>query len=386
MWKSDLSQIDLSNLPNLEELQLGENNLTEIDLSHNLNLKNVELYDNNLSTIDVSMLSDLEFLNIESNNLKTLDLSANSKLKSLMIEYNLNLSSFTLNSEVQLDELYADYNSISEANFANFRNLKSVRIHNIFIRDSEEFNINSRLGLNIGDIERYEYEYNNGTLSYENNVIRPLKWGNDDFYFRYNNHLYELYFVVYDNIESNKYDIDYNNNYMFVGYDNENEILENMIIDSNMTNVINGRYKLSVSGDNLLLSFEYNNSTEELVLLSLKLGSLNLNDYEVNGKEIIINDEDDIEDIIRKSNNVVVERSNDILIIKDMNGNEVDRYTIKLSKDIITTNTDKDITTTLNKFEKNAKTYDDIIKYFIISIIATLIVLINIIHKKRKSL
>ena len=136
----------------------------------------------------------------------------------------------------------------------------------------------------------------------------------------------------------------------------------------------------------MLLSFEYNNSTEELVLLSLKLGSLNLNDYEVNGKEIIINDEDDIEDIIRKSNNVVVERSNDILIIKDMNGNEVDRYTIKLSKDIITTNTDKDITTTLNKFEKNAKTYDDIIKYFIISIIATLIGLINIIHKKRKSL
>ena len=139
--------------------------------------------------------------------------------------------------------------------------------------------------------------------------------------------------------------------------------------------------------------------------MKYKLGRMDLSDNELNGKQITVSSDFDVDDI--EHCNVELELNGNILIVKDLNGNEVDRYTVNVRKSNETPNSNdgdeineveesttnniatekEDITskkTTLNNFENNAKTYDDIVKYFIIGGIAIILIIGIIIYTKRR--
>ena len=96
--ESNLTQLDLSMLPDLEilacfigqltsvdvtknrklnTLQVRQNNLTSLDVSNNPELVNLYCNDNQLTVLDVSNNTKLELLNCSMNQLATLDLSKN---------------------------------------------------------------------------------------------------------------------------------------------------------------------------------------------------------------------------------------------------------------------------------------------------------------------
>lgn len=85
---NQITSIDLTNNPLLEEVQIQENLLTSIDVSSNLNLKRLSVPNNNISTIDVSNNALLEILGVSNNNLTSLNVKANEQLQFLNTEGN----------------------------------------------------------------------------------------------------------------------------------------------------------------------------------------------------------------------------------------------------------------------------------------------------------
>lgn len=85
---NQITSIDFSNNPLLEEVQIQENLLTAIDVSSNLNLKRLAVPNNNISIIDVSNNTLLESLGVDNNNLSSLTVKANEQLQSLFTEGN----------------------------------------------------------------------------------------------------------------------------------------------------------------------------------------------------------------------------------------------------------------------------------------------------------
>ena len=78
-----LTELDVSNNPNLEKISCSDNMLTELDVSNNPNLKELSCCDNKLTELDVSNNTNLEKLYCEENRIVELDVSKNLHLKSL---------------------------------------------------------------------------------------------------------------------------------------------------------------------------------------------------------------------------------------------------------------------------------------------------------------
>ena len=87
MFNAALTAVDVSNLTNLRVLNVGtttgSNNLTEIDVTNNPNLGQLILNNNSISVLDITNNPELYRLNIDGNNLTELDLSQNTALHTL---------------------------------------------------------------------------------------------------------------------------------------------------------------------------------------------------------------------------------------------------------------------------------------------------------------
>ena len=77
---SELTEIDLSGNPALEELALPGNGLTEIDLRFNPKLQFLDLSNNHLTSIDLSRCPQLTYVDLNQNDLRALDLTKNPTL------------------------------------------------------------------------------------------------------------------------------------------------------------------------------------------------------------------------------------------------------------------------------------------------------------------
>lgn len=90
---STISELVLSNLPDLESLTLRQfNNLEKpLNLSQNIKLKKIVLTYLELEELDVTSFPDLEHLDIDFNYIKELDVSQNPRLKKLIISSNTDL-------------------------------------------------------------------------------------------------------------------------------------------------------------------------------------------------------------------------------------------------------------------------------------------------------
>ena len=115
-----ITNIDLSNLPNLEVYRQSQdpNNvldggLISINLSNNPSLWSLELINNDLTELDFSQNISLTSVNIRNNQLIELDFSNNPNLTWLWCNYN-DLVSVNLSQNTQLTYLECNYNNLTQ--------------------------------------------------------------------------------------------------------------------------------------------------------------------------------------------------------------------------------------------------------------------------------
>lgn len=104
---------DISNMPNLEFLDLYDNKLTSVDISNNTKLKEIRInMGNNITTIDFSNNALLETILANNSGLEgILDVSNLTELKTLNIAYN-NISSTSFSNNTKLEYLEINGNQI----------------------------------------------------------------------------------------------------------------------------------------------------------------------------------------------------------------------------------------------------------------------------------
>lgn len=109
---SDITELLLNEVPELQVLHCYSNALSRIDLSKTPQLKELYLQDNKLRQVDLSMLSHLSDLNASNNELSTISLEGNKELVSLSLLGN-KLSSVDLSSCTNLEDVSLGYNQLS---------------------------------------------------------------------------------------------------------------------------------------------------------------------------------------------------------------------------------------------------------------------------------
>ena len=231
---SHISNIDLTNSVNLEELKLENNpiktiNLTKllklktitlsiydfkknIDFANNLNLENVELFgyfsvfkENN--KIDFSKNLNLKTLKLEDNKIKTLDLKNNVNLKILRVAGS-ELESLELENNVKLEILDLSKNNITELDISKNINLKELIVNKNKI---------SNLKLTSEKIEKLDLSDNKNLKNIDVRNLENLKYINlnntmlkqDTIDFSHNPNLEQVY-IKGDSIKIDN--LDFSNN------------------------------------------------------------------------------------------------------------------------------------------------------------------------------
>lgn len=119
-FNKNLSEVDLSDCPELTEFSAYWCNLSSVDLTHNPKMKTVYLTGNPISTIDLSQNPDLEWAAFLGTDMVSLDISHNTKLKTL---YSRTPTIIGEGSSLELFETGTD--DFSENHYTvSFKNLK----------------------------------------------------------------------------------------------------------------------------------------------------------------------------------------------------------------------------------------------------------------------
>jgi hypothetical protein len=103
--ENQIISLDVSNLPELTQLECAENQLESLDVSTNLNLEFLACSDNQLDNLDISNNPHLMVLSCSENQLDSLDVSNNPQLGGLWCRGN-QISSLDLSNNSQLFELF----------------------------------------------------------------------------------------------------------------------------------------------------------------------------------------------------------------------------------------------------------------------------------------
>ena len=109
---NNLTEIDLTRNTLLWGLRAEENRLTNIDLSHNNNLEYIYLANNQLEGLETYNLRKLQELEVQHNKLTALDLSNNKQLLNLTI-YDNRISTIDLSKNIELDGLVLGDNPLT---------------------------------------------------------------------------------------------------------------------------------------------------------------------------------------------------------------------------------------------------------------------------------
>ena len=120
--RNQITEVDLTGNPLLEELYLGNNELETLDLSANTELRHLEIFINDISVLDVSMLTKLENLYANKNDLNELDLTANPNLEELQFSDN-EVTELALAAECKPFIVKAQHNQLSSSTVAQLEAL-----------------------------------------------------------------------------------------------------------------------------------------------------------------------------------------------------------------------------------------------------------------------
>jgi hypothetical protein len=126
LYSGKIKSIDLSKVPNLKSIDIGNNELTTLDLSKSFKLESLYCNDNQLTLLDLFNLTDLTEIRCYNNILENLDLSKLNKLQSLVCNDNPNLN-LTL-PEYKLNLKNIDYSQInnSDIDLTEYINLTGI--------------------------------------------------------------------------------------------------------------------------------------------------------------------------------------------------------------------------------------------------------------------
>ena len=108
---NQLEALDLSALPALEYLTCSGNQLTRLDLSNNHEIWEVNCADNRLEALDLRGIPNLTMLRCQHNRIETLDISENDSLFMLNCADNL-LKALPLENQVDLYSLHCEQNPL----------------------------------------------------------------------------------------------------------------------------------------------------------------------------------------------------------------------------------------------------------------------------------
>ncbi len=112
---NSLQSLDLSQNTELIVVKCESNNLTSIDISHCVNLVNLDCGANSLTSIDVSQNNVLRWLNCGTNQITSLNVSQNSLLENLVCHYNP-IGNLNVTSNLLLNHLDCDSNNLTNLN------------------------------------------------------------------------------------------------------------------------------------------------------------------------------------------------------------------------------------------------------------------------------
>lgn len=334
-YGNQLINIDLDEAPSLKELYVNKNQLMELDLSNNLLLKKLEVYGNRLTSLkvdgvsslekitayenqlielDVSEVTDLKQLDIRENQLTELDISNNLKLTYLNVSKN-KLTSLNASGTTSLQTLVANNNQLTELDVSNTPSLTSLYIYNnqfkrnlkpVLLGDIININENRIVKLPTQLVPYITMRLSDGLEETINGLI-ALKAGTHNYIFdnelnfssidNYADNYEETYEFEVVDITSNIYEIDKTKDYIYIGGDSYDEVINNI-------EVING--ELFIDGDYLVVK----NGEDEVK--RFKLIGLKSSVYDLNNDYIYVSDAPDEEIInnIETNANVSVDENN----------------------------------------------------------------------------
>lgn len=124
---TDLEELDVSQNTQLEVLRLEFINATEIDLSNLSILKVFSMYSTDLASLDVSNNPQLVVLDISGTEINSLDLSNNPDLEVLDVSAT-NLTSLDISANLLLERLLLDGVAISQLDVSQLSNLRRLGV------------------------------------------------------------------------------------------------------------------------------------------------------------------------------------------------------------------------------------------------------------------
>lgn len=240
---NQLTSIDISSITSLEYLSLGHNQLTSLDVSNSLALTKLDARNNQLINLDVSNNLALTDLSVHSNQLTSLDVSKNTALKDLEVSYN-RLNSLDLSKNVNLEKL-----KISDNPYGKL--LKPVLVNDTVHVTS----FSSVVKLPIQIIPVYEQVISFGLKLDADNLI-ATKIGTQTYkIFSSNPDYKETYTIEVVDITSDKYMIDKTKDYIEVGSDTDEEVLNHITIENGEAS-IEGEELIVKNGEDVVKRFK----------------------------------------------------------------------------------------------------------------------------------
>ena len=195
---NQLTSLDVTNNPKIEQLRCAGNNLNSLDVSKNTELIEFEAYNNRLSSIDVSNNPELEYIDLTNNQIKSIDVSnnpeldyidlTNNQIKSIDVSKNLKLERITcsdnkltsidVTNNQKLTKLNISGNSIVEIDLGNNPELKHLICNKNKISELELSNNKKLERLNVNDNNLASLTVNCcpeiKTLKANNNLIKEM--------------------------------------------------------------------------------------------------------------------------------------------------------------------------------------------------------------------
>lgn len=150
-----LSEIDLSNMPDLECLGLGGSYLKTVDISNNLKLDQLILSQNRLTSLDLSKHKALTLLNLGESGLKDIDLSNQTELTWLNIS-GLDLEKIDLSKQSKLKWLNASNNKLTAIDLSTLKELRELYIPNNLL---ESINLDNQPDMAVVDLTNNRFKF-----------------------------------------------------------------------------------------------------------------------------------------------------------------------------------------------------------------------------------
>ena len=126
---NNLTELDVTNNPNLINLLCSNNSIKKLDLTNNPLLIQLECNNNEIESLDLSNNTNLTFLYCGDNDLDTLDVSNNYSLVVLECCSN-SISAIDVSNHTDLVSLLCNYNQLTELDVSNCTSLKNLECFN----------------------------------------------------------------------------------------------------------------------------------------------------------------------------------------------------------------------------------------------------------------